>query len=699
MKISQRVEKLESLIDRKAGHWLSKATKKLKQYWLYILVGSYFYGMLINSIQRGIEKTFPKDGQDAITSIWVINPIENLAAIFTPTGFGVTFFCILMIILITKKGFNWFSGYKFKRDPRGFDILPDGTHGTSGWMDKKDLVKIMDTGSPNELSGTVLGKIKEDSGDDNSFAEYLSLKEKCGLNDHIMVYGATGTGKSWGFVRPFVLQTARRKESIVILDPKGELFENLSNYLREQGYIVKAYNLLDMENSDGFNCISDIENDKTLVQSVAAVIINNTSNANEKSDFWSKAEMNLLMALLHYIVDKRDAYGKLLPIEERSLGRIYEILSTKTFGEIEEIFDGLPKGHPALAPYGIFRLANRQILGNIAIGLGNRLAVFQNNLVDIITRHNDIDLELPGQKPCAYFCIISAQDSTLEFLSSMFFSLLFSRLGNFARRNGINGRLPMTVNICLDEFCNCGTILDFKKIISVVRSQGINCQIIIQGVAQLSDRYEHNQWEEIISACDTQIFLGCNDEMTAEYISKKCGKITIRTSTSNMPMQPLFSPIYNSTRPGSIGKQNTQRDLMLPDELRTLDNKKSIVLVRGQKPIKLYKISPMEMPDFSELHNVKITDYNPSWRKNMTEIISDETAHFDVETKSNQSTMERANTLDISSLEPPPARKVHYDYEVLEPLKTPDISASVKSAVKLERYEQISPDDIINPKR
>lgn len=57
MKISQRVEKLESLIDRKAGHWLSKATKKLKQYWLYILVGSYFYGMLINSIQRGIEKT------------------------------------------------------------------------------------------------------------------------------------------------------------------------------------------------------------------------------------------------------------------------------------------------------------------------------------------------------------------------------------------------------------------------------------------------------------------------------------------------------------------------------------------------------------------------------------------------------------------------------------------------------------------
>lgn len=478
-----------------------------------------------------------------------------------------------------------------------------------------------------------------------------------------------------------------------------KLFQNLSSYLREQGYIVKAYNLLDMENSDGFNCISDIENDKTLVQSIAAVIINNTSNANEKQDFWSKAEMNLLMALLHYIVDKRDDYGKLLPIEERSLGRIYEILSTKTFSEIEEIFDGLPKGHPALAPYGIFRLANRQILGNIAIGLGNRLAVFQNNLVDTITRHNDIDLELPGKQPCAYFCIISAQDSSLEFLSSMFFSLLFSRLGNFARRNGVNGRLPITVNICLDEFCNCGTILDFKKIISVVRSQGINCQIIIQGVAQLSDRYEHNQWEEIISACDTQIFLGCNDEMTAEYISKKCGKITIRTSTSNMPMQPLFSPIYNSTRPGSIGRQNTQRNLMLPDELRTLDNKKSIVLVRGQKPIELYKISPMEIPGFNELQGVKITDYIPEWRKSLTEIISDETLNIDAVIPEKHSTSTIENSPHITSLEPPPARKVFYDYDLSEPIQSPDITASKKSVVKLERYEQISPDDIMKSKR
>ena len=84
------------------------------------------------------------------------------------------------------------------------------------------------------------------------------------------------------------------------------------------------------------------------------------------------------------------------------------MLSNESFGDLERRFEALPKGHPALAPYGIFKLANRQIWGNIAIGLGNRLSVFQNPLVDKITSYNEIDLTLPGQKPCAYFCCISA---------------------------------------------------------------------------------------------------------------------------------------------------------------------------------------------------------------------------------------------------------------------------------------------------
>ena len=615
-RISPLVEKLEDRLNRKLDRLKSKGSKKLRQYAVLIAAGWYVYGMFINSIILGTAATFPRPGAEPVETIWVWNPIRNLIAIFTPTGICVTLFCILMTCLITKKGYNWFSGYYFKRDPRGFDILPDATHGTSGWLDSKGMELLLDKGSAAELNGTIIGKQKQSKDDSDKYAEYLSPKPDNQLNRHMIVYGASGSGKSRGFVKPFIIQVVKRRESLICVDPKGELFEATAEYLRNQGYVVKAYNLLDMENSDGFNCLSAIADDKSLVQTIAEVIIKNTSNSNERQDFWEKAEMNLLMALLHYVQNRCDPLtGELLPVEERSLGIIYEILSTKSFQDIEEIFSQLPKNHPAQAPYGIFRLANRQIWGNIAIGLGNRLGVFQNQLVHKITQHDEIDLVLPGLKPCAYFCIISAQDSSLEFLSSMFFSLLFTRLPNYARKNCAHGRLPVPVNVMLEEFCNIGRLVDFKKTISVCRSFNIHCQIIIQGIAQLSDRYENKEWEEIIGNCDTQIFLGCNDQMTAKYISDKCGMVTIRTTTSQIPMQPLFSPVYNSTKPYSQGRSNAQRPLMYPDELLRLDNSQEIVLFRGQNPLQLYKIIPEELLGFEELKPCRVVDYIPAWRR------------------------------------------------------------------------------------
>ena len=203
----------------------------------------------------------------------------------------------------------------------------------------------------------------------------------------------------------------------------------------------------------------------------------------------------------------------------------------------------------------------------------------------------------------------------MEILSSLLFSLMFTRLPNYARKNCQGGRLPIPVNFVLDEFCNVGYLGDFKKTISVCRSFNLNCQLATQGIAQLSDRYPNKEWEEIIGNCDTQLFLGCNDQMAAEYISDKCGQVTIRTTNSTMPLQPLFSPIFNSTRPYSQSRSNTQRPLMLPDELLRLDNSQEIVLFRGHKPLQLYKITPEELPDFEKLQPVRITDYIPEWRR------------------------------------------------------------------------------------
>ncbi|MFR9537845.1 MAG: type IV secretory system conjugative DNA transfer family protein [Rikenellaceae bacterium] len=613
------MEKRESKVERKVGKWMDRNRHKLIVYIPLALIAWYIYGMFINSVRLGTASTFNTTGEE-IESIWVWNPFLNFFAIFTPYGLGITTISILLICLITKKGYTKLSGYHYIRDARGFDILPDGTHGTSGFMTAKDREGIVNTDVLEVLDGTVLGKLKDDPDDDDKYSEYITLKQGSGLTEHTMIYGATGAGKSRGFVKPFILQCAKRKESLFLVDPKGEFYETMSGFLVDQGYEVRLFNLLDMENSDAWNCLADDGDDPNIVQSIAEVIINNTSGDDEKQDFWAKAELNLLVALIHYVRTQHDERGQLLPVHERSLGAIYQLLSTMTFEELDKNFAELVPEHPAKAPYGIFKLANHQIWGNIAIGLGNRLSVFQNPLVNKITAYNEIDLTLPGQKPCAYFCAISDQDSSLQFLSSLFFSQLFNKLMGYARRNCKGGRLPTTVNVCLEEFCNIGKLVDFKKVLSVCRSRGIHCQMIVQSISQLSDRYQKKEWEELIGNCDIQICLGCNDQMTADYISQKCGTITIGVKNNQFPLMPLFSPVYSSTRPYSQTRSNTQRLLMMPDEILQMDNRKCLVFLRGQKPMLLHKIIPDEFVAFSKLRFTPVQEHIPEWRESLSRV-------------------------------------------------------------------------------
>ena len=595
-----------------------KDKAKFKKLVILALVALNIVGMIINSVRYGISNTFNQTELPLIE----LNPIKNIIAVFTPAGLAIIGFVILMYCLMTKKGYHLLSGYKTIIDKeRNIEILPEGTHGTSNWLTPKEvttskkLANVFDTGEIVDTKNTLLGKliIPPKLGSEPS-ETYIAIKERIGMNNNVLVYGAPGTGKSQGFAKPFIFQAAEREESIVLVDPKSEFYEAFSEYLRKRGYIVKVFNLLDKENSDGMNCFSVLENDPNLVQAIAEIIINNTSNVKEKQDFWEKSEKNLLMALLHYALTMKDEMGILLPIEQRSIGTIYRMLATHNIAKFDEKFKKLKKGHPALPPYGIFKQANPQILGNIIIGLGSRLNVFQDVMVDKITMYNDIDLELPGKQKCAYFCVVSDQESSMEFMSSMFFSLLFVRLSEYARKHGINRKLPVSVNVLLDEFCNCGKLLDFKRVLSTARSRGINIQIIIQSIAQLADRYPKKEWEELVGNCDTQLFLGCNDQMTAKFMSEQCGEMTVRVNNATIPMQPLFSPVLHSTRPYSQGKSSTGRPLMMPDEIRRLPDNESIVLVRGQKPLKLNKIIPDEHPKFNQLTYAKITEYVPVWQ-------------------------------------------------------------------------------------
>jgi len=570
--------------------------------------------MFLNSIRLGTAATFHTEGEE-IKSIWVFNPLRNWFVLFTPFGLGFTIVILLLICLITKKGYIWFSGYKFIHDPRGFDILPDATHGSSGFLTKKELGQFLELGPASEVKGMMLGKWKKRPDDPDKYAAYVAHRMVAGDNNNLLCIGAPGSGKSRGFIIPFMLGCARRGESIFITDPKAELFEKMSPYFKDHGYCVRAVNFLDMAHSDGWNCLYSLDKETQLVQTVANTIIQNTSGPKEADDFWSRAELNLLMALIHYVCNLKDANGKLLPIEQRGLGDVYQLLANKSIQEINRTLAELPPEHPAKGHHGLFLKARENLWGNIAIGLGNRLAIFQNKLVDTITRNHDVDLLLPGQKPCAYFVIISAQDSAYRFLSSLFFSLALPRLSDYARLEGKGGRLPVLVNFCLDEYCNIGYMDGIADALNSIRGFNMSCQVVVQSLSQWQEKYPGKEWENQLATFDQTLYMGCNDLTSAEYISKKCGKVTISVTNNQMPLMPLFSPVYTSTRPYSQTRSNTQRDLMLPDEILRLDRRQCIALFQGHKPALLYKLAPEELPGYNDLKPCRVVEYVPEWKR------------------------------------------------------------------------------------
>lgn len=598
----------------KCGPWFERHKAKFPVYIPLGLLGWYFYGMFLNSIRLGTAATFHTEGEE-VGSIWVFNPLRNWFVLFTPFGLGFTIVILLLICLITKKGYIWFSGYKFIHDPRGFDILPDATHGSSGFLTKKELGEFLELGPASEVKGMMLGKWKKRPDDPDKYAAYVAHRMVAGDNNNLLCIGAPGSGKSRGFIIPFMLGCAQRGESIFITDPKAELWEKMSPYFKDHGYCVRAVNFLDMAHSDGWNCLYSLDKETQLVQTVANTIIQNTSGPKEADDFWSRAELNLLMALIHYVCNLKDANGKLLPIEQRGLGDVYQLLANKSIQEINRTLAQLPPEHPAKGHHGLFLKARENLWGNIAIGLGNRLAIFQNKLVDTITRNHDVDLLLPGKQPCAYFVIISAQDSAYRFLSSLFFSLALPRLSDYARLEGKGGRLPVLVNFCLDEYCNIGYMDGIADALNSIRGFNMSCQVVVQSLSQWQEKYPGKEWENQLATFDQTLYMGCNDLTSAEYISKKCGKVTISVTNNQMPLMPLFSPVYTSTRPYSQTRSNTQRDLMLPDEILRLDRRQCIALFQGHKPALLYKLAPEELPGYNTLTPCRVVEYVPEWKR------------------------------------------------------------------------------------
>ena len=516
-----------------------------------------------------------------------------------PYGVYGVLICIglfaILLVMVMRLGYS--EDGEYDKD-RNFTYSTKGTYGTSGWMNREEMDGVLELVSDlRGHPGTILGMLNNKA---------VCVPKETRLNRNLAVYGASGSMKTRSFCMNRILQSVACGESLIICDPKSELYEKSSEYLRDKGYIVRVFNLVSAENSDSWNCLCEIDGQELMAQLFVDVIIKNTTTNGKGDHFWDSAEMNLLKALVLY-VDR--SYAP----ENKNIGQVYQLLTLNAESDLNNLFDTLPSTHPAKAPFSLFKQASDSVRSGVIIGLGSRLQVFQSEIIKKITARDEIDLELPGQKPCAYFCITSDQDSTFDFLSSLFLSFVFIKLVRFADKNCEGGRLPVPVHVLGEELCACGVIPDLSRKISVIRSRNISMSCVFQNLAGLQNRYPLNQWQEILGNCDIQYFLGCTDELTAEFISSRTGLASVAVSSKSKQLGTWrisnYTPEYRET--SGVGK----RPVLTPDEVLRLPIDQALVIIRGKKALKVNKFDYSKHPEYPKLQSCKASAHIPEWRR------------------------------------------------------------------------------------
>lgn len=459
---------------------------------------------------------------------------------------------------------------------------PGEEYGSAKWGDSKTLCKkYMDHKNPN---GNVILTQNVQIGMDGH-------KHRRNLN--ILVVGGSGSGKTRFFCKPGIMSA---NCSYLITDPKGEMLRATGNLLKAQGYDVKVFNLIDPEQSDGYNPFHYLRDEKDALKLIDNLIKNTTpKNASSNDPFWEKAEIALDSALMLYLMSEA-------PEEEQNFEMMLYMMEYADVREEDEsyrspldmLFQALEEerpNHVAVKQYKVFKQAAGKTAKSILISAAVRLAAFNIPQYAAMTAKDDMDFATLGEKKRAVFCVIPINDSSMNYLIGMLYTQCFQEL-YYRADEKYNGRLPIPVRVIQDEWANVAQPDSYPKILATCRSYNIGLNIIVQNIQNIKALYE-KEWEGIIGNCDTLLFLGGGNEPTSlEFMSKLLGKETLSTRTRGQTKGRNGS--------SSTNYQQAGRELMMIDEIRMMDTNDAILLIRGEKPVMDRKYDILHHPNLRQ---------------------------------------------------------------------------------------------------
>ena len=425
----------------------------------------------------------------------------------------------------------------------------------------------------------------------------LTQHVRLGLNTHkhrrslnVLVIGGSGAAKTRSFVLPNILTA---NTNYVITDPKSEVLLATGGYLKEQGYDVRVLNLVNLEQSDGYNPFCYLRDEKDVLKLVNNLIQSTTPKGSHESDpFWTKAETALLQAIILMLFQEAPEY-------EQNFSMVMRVLEYAEVREEDEghvspldlLFESIERRKPdsvAVRQYKVFKLAAGKTAKSILVSTAVRLAPFNLPQIQAMTDHDDMDLYTLGEKKVALYAVIPDNDNTFNFLVSLLYAQAFQAL-YYSADQIHHGPLPRHVRFVLDEFAAM-PLPGFTRELATMRSRSISASVIIQNMAQIKELYK-DSWETIPGNCDTILYLGGNESSTHKYVSEMLGKATIDTKTHGQTKGKSGSYSTNFQMSG--------RELLTPDEVRKLDNRYALLFIRGASPVMDEKYDLMHHPAIS----------------------------------------------------------------------------------------------------
>ena len=409
---------------------------------------------------------------------------------------------------------------------------------------------------------------------------------------HILIIGATRSGKTRCLVIQSICALALAAEGMVVNDPKGELYHYTHSFLESMGYMVQVVDFNNPKKSCRYNplqMIIDAVNENRIddAQTYTWDFVTFLVEKNDHSEpIWSNGEMSVIAAAVMCVVyDNRDRP------EYQNLTNVYNFIANmcKPVNKvlpIDAYMDKLPDSHPAKKLMAIAKLAPDKMGGSFYTAALTTLRLFITNDIYSMTRESEFSLADVGVKPKqALFFILPDQKTTFYPIVTLLVSQQYELLVTYAKKCG--NRLPHRVNYILDEFGNFAAIDKFQTKMTVAGGYGVRWNLFIQDFNQLIDVYGQEVAKIIQGNCHYWIYLHSQDNSTNEEISKSMGKYTTSTYSLGGSTQKYAAPS------SSTNIQLSERSLLNPDEVAKIQRPYQLVISTNAPAI-------MYSPDISQ---------------------------------------------------------------------------------------------------